>query len=173
MSIANRTGAFALLAADALEAAFSDLSPSAAAFLLTASYRPGATTTEIAAIAGVTQPTGVRVLAGLRARGLVAAPERQGRLAPIRLTAAGEERARAAQAARLEAMKQLLGALTPEEISQFAVLIDKMLAAATTSRGFARTTCRLCDHPDCLEPDCPLGTRASQLERDSDTRSGR
>ena len=59
-SIANKTGALALLLFDRLEAAFGDLSPSAAAFRRTAFYRPGSTTTEIAAVAGVSQPPGVR-----------------------------------------------------------------------------------------------------------------
>lgn len=165
MLIANKTGALGLLFFDRLEAAFGDLSPSAAAFLLTALYRPGSTTTEIAAVAGVSQPTGVRVLAGLRARGYVQPAVRDGRTAPILLTEAGRARASALQAARLTAMSDLLGALTPVELAQFEALADKLLAEATVSRAFARTTCRLCDHPNCLEPECPLGTRASALER--------
>jgi len=165
MTIANKTGAFGLLLFDRLEAAFGDLSPSAAAFLLTAFYRPGSTTTEIAAVAGVSQPTGVRVLSGLRARGYVQPTARAGRKAPILLTEAGRARASALQAARLAAMGDLLNVLTPVERTQFEALADKLLAGATISRAFARTTCRLCDHPNCLEPECPLGTRASALER--------
>jgi DNA-binding MarR family transcriptional regulator len=165
MNIANKTGALAVLLFDALEAAFGDLSPSAAAFLLTAFYRPGSTTTEIAAVAGVSQPTGVRVLAGLRARGFIQPPARAGRKSPVLLTNAGRSRASAVQAARLAAMSKLLGVLTPAELAQFEATADKLLAEATVSRAFARTTCRLCDHPNCLEPECPLGTRASALER--------
>lgn len=165
MSIANKTGALALLLFDKLEAAFGELSPSGAAFLLTAFYRPGSTTTEIAAVAGVSQPTGVRVLAGLRARGFVQRAARAGRTAPIRLTEAGRTRALELQAARLAAMSELLGALAPAELAQFEAVADKLLAEATHSRAFARTTCRLCDHPNCLEPECPLATRASALER--------
>lgn len=165
MSIANRTGALGLLLFDAVEAALQGLSPSAAAFLLTAFYRPGASTTEIAAIAGVSQPTGVRVLAGLRTRGLIEAPVRRGRATPILLTEFGRARAQVVQTARLEAMQRLLGPLDGEERAQFAVLIDKIMAGATVSRAFARTTCRLCDHPARIEPECPLGTRASLLEQ--------
>ena len=165
MLIANKTGALGLLLFDRLEASFGDLSPSAAAFLLTAFYRPGSTTTEIAAVAGVSQPTGVRILAGLRSRGFVQPAARAGRTAPILLTEAGRARASALQAARLAAMSNLLGALTAAELAQFETLADKLLAEATVSRAFARTTCRLCDHPNCLEPECPLGTRASAHER--------
>ena len=164
MTIANKTGALGLLLFDALEAACGDLSPSAAAFLLTAFYRPRSTTTQIAAVAGVSQPTGVRVVAGLRARGLVDPPARAGRVAPVVLTEAGRARAAALQAARLAAMDRLLAALTPAEREQFETLSSKLLAGATVSRVFARTTCRLCDHPACLEPECPPGARASALE---------
>ena len=40
-----------------------------------------------------------------------------------------------------------------------------MVAAATTSRRFARTTCRLCDHVLCDAQRCPIGKRASELEQ--------
>ncbi len=166
MSLANRTGAFAVLLHDAMAASLDDLSASAAAFLLTAHYKPGSTTTQIAAIAGVSQPTGVRVLAGLRERGLVQEARRQGREAPVHLTAEGDERAAAVQAARLSAMENLVAPLSPREQAQLQRLMDKMLAHATTSRAFARTTCRLCDHANCDVPECPLGTRACRIERD-------
>jgi DNA-binding MarR family transcriptional regulator len=167
MSLANRTGAFALLLNDALETALDGLSPSAAAFLLTAHYKPGSTTTQIAAIAGVSQPTGVRVLAGLRERGLVQEASRQGRESPIHLTREGDARAAEVQAARLSAMETLVDALSPREQAQLQRLMDKMLAAATTSRAFARTTCRLCDHGQCDLPECPLGARACEIEQDT------
>lgn len=43
-------------------------------------------------------------------------------------------------------------------------MLDRILAGATTSRAFARTTCRLCEHDLCGPEVCPIGCRAAELE---------
>jgi DNA-binding MarR family transcriptional regulator len=165
MIFANKLGALGVLLMDAMEAALGELSPSAAALLLTLRYRGAMTTTALAGIAGVAQPTAVRVADGLARRGLVERQGRAGRTAPLRLTDAGMERADALQRARLRAMERLLAGLPDRERGGFERGLGMLLAGATRSRAFARTTCRLCDHAACIGPLCPIGTRASELER--------
>ena len=165
MLCANKLGAFGLLVFDAMEEALGELSPSAAALLLTLLYRPGLTTTELATVAGIAQPTAVRVLDGLVKRDWVARGERRGRTAPLSLTAAGRAEAERLQAKRLDALDDLLSALPEDERAGFETALDTLLAAATRSRAFARTTCRLCDHATCDGPLCPIGSAATALEK--------
>jgi DNA-binding MarR family transcriptional regulator len=165
MISANKLGAFGLLLMDAMGEALGDLSPSAAALLLTLRYHGDMTTTALAAIAGISQPTAVRVADGLVRRGLIQRQDRVGRTARLRLTRTGARQAEALQRARLKTMERLLASLSATERTAFERALDKLLAAATVSRAFARTTCRLCDHRSCDGRLCPIGSRASELER--------
>jgi DNA-binding MarR family transcriptional regulator len=161
----NKLGALGLLLTDSLENISDGLSLSATALLLSLFYHPEATATELAKIVGVSQPTAVRVLDGLVARGLIKRKDRAGRITLLGITAAGRKRAQALQVRRLRATKILLSALTAAERKNFERTLDKLLASATSSRAFARTTCRLCDHALCDGPLCPIGTRATEIER--------
>jgi len=165
MITGNKLGALGVLVMDAVERALGELSPSAAALLLTLRYRGEMTATALAGIAGVAQPTAVRVADGLVRRGLVERRGRAGRTAPLRLTNIGTEKADALQRARLAAMGRLLSGLAEGDRAGFERALDRLLAGATRSRAFARTTCRLCDHAACVGPLCPIGTRAGELER--------
>ncbi len=165
MAVASKLGALGVLLSDIGERVAGDLSPSAAALLLTLSFRSPLTATELADIPAIAQPTAVRVLDGLIRRGLVVRQERRGRQAPLRLTTQGRSRAQRFLSARLKAVGHLLTALSRHERAEFERMLDKLLSAATTSRGFARTTCRLCDHGTCDGPRCPIGSRATELER--------
>jgi hypothetical protein len=60
----------------------------------------------------------------------------------------------------------LLSALQPDERQYFASMLDRILAGATTSRAFARTTCRLCEHDLCGPQVCPIGCRATEIENE-------
>lgn len=160
----NKLGVLGLLVVDAIETSFGDFSRSAAALLLTLHYHGPMTATELAMISGVTQPTAVRVVGGLIRRGLVVRGGRSGRTAPLGLTREGSESANALQAARLDAMERLLATLPKADRMQFERSLDRLLASATRSRTFARTTCRLCDHTGCSGPLCPIGTRANEIE---------
>ena len=170
MIVANKLGALGLLLTDAVSEALGELSPSAAALLLTLRYHGDMTTTELAAIAGISQPTAVRVADGLVRRGLIQRQDRAGRTAPLRLTRTGARQAEALQRVRLKAMARLLAGLSATERAAFERTLDKLLAPATVSRAFARTTCRLCDHGSCDGPLCPIGSRATELERAAATR---
>jgi DNA-binding MarR family transcriptional regulator len=162
--VANKIGALAVLLSDRLDDALGDLSASAAAMLLILHHHPGMTTTDAAKIAGIAQPTAVRLVDGLVRRGLVERQERAGRSTSLRLMQAGRARARGVQAARHTMMASLLETLPAAERKAFERAIDRVLAAATTSRTMARTTCRLCDHAICIGARCPIGTRASEIE---------
>lgn len=165
MLLASKLGALGVLLSDVGERAAEGLSLSAVALLLALHDRPGATATELAGIVGITQPTAVRVVEGLKRRGLTARRRRAGRTAPLCLTAAGKRRSRLLLSARLCAIGSLIAGLSIEERASLEQTLDKVLRAATTSRAFARTTCRLCDHGACDGPRCPIGMRASELER--------
>lgn len=164
MLLANKLGALAVLAGDLSRAAGGGLSLTAAAILLTLHHRGPMTASELAVVAGITQPTAVRVTNGLVAQGLVRRCERVGKTAPIHLTRAGAREAKSLQKARLDALQRLVTDLTAGEQVELEGLLDKILADATRSRRFARTTCRLCDHALCASPVCPIGTRAAELE---------
>ena len=163
MLLASKLGALGVLLSDLGERVAGDLSPSAAALLLTLRFRSALTATVLADIAGIAQPTAVRVLDGLIREGLVVRQARTGREAPVRLTRLGRQRAQRLLSARLQAFRRLLAALPGDDHIRLEGMIDKLLAAATTSRAFARTTCRLCDHATCDGPRCPIGTRATEL----------
>jgi DNA-binding MarR family transcriptional regulator len=163
----NKLGAFAILLSDTLSDSLGDLSPSAASLLSTLHYRPDITITELAEVAGIAQPTAVRVLNGLVRSGLVERKPKLGRNTPLALTSKGWSKALTLRTARLKAMDKVLSPLSPDEKTGLESSLDKMLSAATTSREFAHRTCRLCAHDICNEPDCPVGTRAGELERAS------
>jgi DNA-binding MarR family transcriptional regulator len=103
----NKLGALGLLLSDALERAAGDLSPSAAAFLLTLLYSPNTTANEGAKVAGISQSTAVRVLDGLVRQGFVKREGRAGHTTVLCITRAGRQRARLLQTARLKAMNDL------------------------------------------------------------------
>jgi len=172
MKDANTLGALGLLLSDTMEHALGDVSRSAAALLLTLFYRPGLTATELAHVADVSQPTATRVLDGLVGRGWLKRQARSGRNTPLRLTAAGKRQTQAMQTVRLRALDRLLTPLSRQERAAFAQSMAKVLADATTSRAFARTTCRLCDHKMCDGPSCPIGARVRALERADSERIG-
>ncbi|HTU53405.1 MAG TPA: MarR family winged helix-turn-helix transcriptional regulator [Acetobacteraceae bacterium] len=173
MLAANKLGALSVLLADRVGAALGDFSPSAAALLLTLRYhgaktgsKTGAmTVSALAPILGVAQPTAVRVAQGLARRGLIAARGREGRTAPLALTREGRRRADALARARLAAVERLLTPLSGKKRARLERLIDALLGEAAESRALARRICRLCDHDICAGPLCPVGSRASALER--------
>lgn len=171
MLLANKLGAFTVLLADSLERACGELSSSAAALLLTLYYNRNTTATTLAKVACITQPTAARVLDGLVRRGLIERENRTGRTTLLRVTRTGEKKARALEAARLQAMNEVLSGLRERERTSLRQVLDTILASATTSRAQARTICRLCNHGLCHGRLCPVGTRASEIESHSEIRT--
>ncbi len=161
---ANKLGALGTLIRDRIDAALGDFSPSAAAVLSMLHFKQGLTTSELATVVGVSQPTAVRLIDGLERQALIERGTPQGRVTPLRLTKAGHGEAKALQARRLAALDSLLGVLQADDRQLFASSLDMVLANATLSRAFARTTCRLCEHDLCGPGVCPIGCRASEIE---------
>jgi len=162
---ANKLGALGTLIRDRTDAALGPLSPSAAAVLSMLHFKPGLTTSEIATVVGVSQPTAVRLIDGLERQALIKRGEQVGRVTPLSLTKAGHDEAEALQRRRLAALDGLLGALPETDRNRFVFLLDRVLEEATTSRSFARTTCRLCEHNLCSADVCPIGCKASEIEK--------
>lgn len=163
---ANKLGALGAMIRDRTETALAGLSPSSAALLSMLHFKPGLTTTELAEITGVSQPTAVRLIDGLEGRKFIERGKPEGRVTPLKLTDAGHLQVKALHALRLAALDDLLGALQPDERRLFVSMLDTILAGATTSRAFARTTCRLCEHDLCSPEVCPIGCRATEIENE-------
>lgn len=162
---ANKLGALGVMLFDQMDEVLDGLSPSAAAVLSMLHFKPELTTTSLAAICGVRQPTTVRLVDGLVRLGMVERRKAEGRATPLVVTELGHETARALQRARLAVLQDLLAPLDREEQVLFEAFVDRILAGATTSRASARTTCRLCEHDVCAPGLCPIGNRADELER--------
>ncbi|MDX8517788.1 MarR family winged helix-turn-helix transcriptional regulator [Mesorhizobium dulcispinae] len=167
---ANKLGALGAMIRDRTEASLRELSPSAAAVLSMLHFKPGLTTTELAEIVGVSQPTAVRLIDGLERQALIVRGKPKGRVTPLTLTESGRAQVRQMQALRLAMLDGLLSALHPDERQRFVSMLDKILAGATTSRAFARTTCRLCEHDLCGAEVCPIGCRAAEIEKEESER---
>jgi DNA-binding MarR family transcriptional regulator len=160
----NWTLAFATLVNDAVRQAAPGLSDSATAMLLTVHHWQPVTLSEAAGILAISQPTATRIADGLQKAGFLKRGSKTGRAVPLTLTRAGEQTAIAVAEERADAAHRLLSVLGLPEQANFAACVRRMLEAATTSRRFARTTCRFCDHGLCRGEDCPVGARAMALE---------
>ena len=172
MLLDNHLAALGVLVRDRMVAGFGDISPSAAAILLTLANRGPLPVSELAAILGVAQPTASRLLdgleggleGGLERDGLIARREKRGRRVTIALTRAGAAKARVLQRGRAALAADLLAPLDAGERAALEKSIAKVLSGATRSRAFARTACRYCDHGVCKGGDCPIGSRATEIE---------
>lgn len=163
--LSNKLGALSILIEERTNRALNDLSPSAAAVLSTLYFQPGLTTTELSKVVAVSQPTTVRLLDGLQRRGLVERGAQAGRFTPLSLTDAGRIEVARLQHERISAIGSLLTILEPDDTRRFELMLDRILAGATTSRACARTTCRLCEHDLCGPGICPIGNRATEIEQ--------
>ncbi|WP_411906775.1 MarR family winged helix-turn-helix transcriptional regulator [Rhizobium mayense] len=162
---ANKLGALGAMIRERTETSLVGLSHSAAAVLSMLHFKPGLTTTELADIVGVSQPNAVRLIDGLERQALIERGKSKGRITPLMLTELGHARVKELHALRLAALDDLLSALQADERRHFASMLDTILANATTSRAFAKTTCRLCEHNLCGPEVCPIGCRATEIER--------
>ena len=164
MNYPNHLGALAVVLTEELEAALEDLSPSAAALLVWAEFRPGTTATALADVARIKQPTASRVLDGLERSGLIERRGAGGKSTPIYVTGVGQRRVRRLHAKRRQHMEQLLALLEPDQLVAFQKGMDVILQGVTTSRSRAHQICRLCEHRECTGSDCPVGSRATEIE---------
>ena len=111
MTLANKLGALGVLIFDVMDGELQGVSRSAAALLLTLHYYPNTTVTQFAQVAGISEPTAVRVLDGLARRGWLERQARIGRTTPLLLKCSGKAEAQALQTARRRVMDGILAAL--------------------------------------------------------------
>ncbi len=159
--IANHLGALAVRLTDRLSVT-APLSDSSRALLESLYFRGPMPATSLAAIAGLAQPSAQRALDKLRRQGLVTW-DAQGRSRPVSLTGEGRDRAEALVALRDRVLRQATTALSADEQATLAPLLERMLAALTTSAEDARHMCRFCDHALCDGPACPVDEKARSL----------
>ena len=169
----NKLGALGIVLWDHLDHSLDDLSPSAAAVLSMLHFDPELTTTSLAAICGIRQPSAVRVIDGLCRLGLVERKPQRGRTTPLAVTTAGHRRAEALHRSRLQMLHQLLAPLGADEQQLLEALVDRVLAGATTGLGPARTTCRLCEHVLCAADVCPVRGAVDRIDSAHVPRSNR
>ncbi|WP_178133820.1 MarR family winged helix-turn-helix transcriptional regulator [Vineibacter terrae] len=159
---ANLLAALAVAVGDALQEA--DLSPSAAAALLTIAQWEPIAALELAAVVGLSQSAAVRLVDELAAAGLVRRLEKKGRAVPLALTATGRRRAKALQARRLTVLDTALATLGRDARAGLEAALPGLLAAFTAGRAAARRICRFCDHGLCRDGGCPVGTAATAID---------
>jgi MarR family transcriptional regulator, negative regulator of the multidrug operon emrRAB len=163
----NLLGALALSIADALNsivevnAGYGGEAPAA---LVTLGADPGLSINALRQILDLSHPGTVRLIDRLEAQGLV---ERRsgvdGRTLSLFLTEAGYERRQAILLERRQQLQLAISSLTQNDRKQLTILLEKMLAAMTTSelRNFA--ICRLCEEEVCPDDRCPVEQKYRQL----------
>ena len=170
MLMANKLAALATAISDDLGLISRGLSGSASAALLTLLYRQPMSTTALARVLGISQPTAVRVVDGLVGAGWVERATRTGRVVHLRLTRTGLREGKALQHARLARVTELLAALDHEDKVALDRLLSRLLTEATDGRPTARRICRFCDHTLCHGADCPVGSQAARTEAQSEVK---
>jgi len=159
---ANLLAALAVAITDELHVP--DLSPSAAAALLTVAQWEPMGAQELAAVIGLSQSAAVRLIDDLATAGLVRRLDKKGRAVPLALTASGRRRAKALQARRLAVIERALAALGRDERAGLEAALPSLLAALTPGRAAARRICRFCDHGLCRGQKCPVGAAATVID---------
>jgi DNA-binding MarR family transcriptional regulator len=157
---ANVVGAFVLALRDTFDREQDPATPAAALIHLSHCREP--TIESLRKVLGLSHSATVRVADRLESSGLAVRDKTAAnrRITLLRLTASGEELAKAALDKRMAALVGLLdAALTPDEQEQLTVVADKVLRAATANRDDLYRICRLCDFDAC--PSCPVAEAVS------------
>lgn len=163
----NLLGALALSLVDALDAAVAENAGGgggAPAALVTLGVEPGISINALRQILSLSHPGTVRLVDRLAAQGLV---ERRagadGRTLALFLTAAGQERRTAILTERRQQLQTAISTLTAADRAQLTQLLEKMLAAMTTSELRSFAICRLCEEEVCPAECCPVEQTYRQL----------
>ncbi|WP_041550458.1 MarR family winged helix-turn-helix transcriptional regulator [Chamaesiphon minutus] len=134
------------------------------AALVTLGAEPGLSINTLRQILNLSHPGTVRLVDRLAAQGLV---ERRagidGRTLALFLTNAGHQRRQAILTERRQQLQLAVNALTLNEQKQLTQLMEKMLAAMTTSELRAYAICRLCEGEMCPGDRCPVEQKYCQM----------
>ncbi|WP_404381779.1 MarR family winged helix-turn-helix transcriptional regulator [Caenispirillum salinarum] len=152
---ANKLGALATALADAMADGFGDLSPSAAAAVLTLRQTETLGTTELAQVVGLSQPACTRMVDRLVADGLAQRRPARGRTVPIALTEKGRREGELIQARRLAVLRTVTEGLDKKERKDLDRLLDRLLSAVAADGAAPHRACRLCDTRVCDGKGCP------------------
>lgn len=163
----NLLGAFALSVTDALNslaqvnAGYGGEAPAA---LVSIGVDPGLSINTLSQTLNLSHPGTVRLVDRLETLGLAERkPGTDGRTLSLFLTDAGQKRRRAILSKRQQQLQTALDALGKNERSQLTKLLEKMLAAMTTSEASNFTICRLCEEEVCPTKACPVEQKYRQL----------
>lgn len=165
---ANLLGALGLVATDRVRDATGYETSTAAAIVSLQTMAGGGSIDELRRVLGLSHSGGVRIVARLRAAGLV--EQRRdpvdGRAVRLRLTPAGSRLATRLRSERLAVLDALLDPLDEQQRDQLEALLGAVLAGATAARSDARRICRQCDPDVCGHPArCPVTQAAAELHR--------
>ncbi|MEL6381715.1 MAG: MarR family transcriptional regulator [Cyanobacteria bacterium J06626_18] len=156
----NLLGALGLSIGDALQvgtAASAGSGGEAPAALVSLGAEPGLSINDLRQILTLSHPGTVRLIDRLESQGLV---ERRagadGRTLALFLTEAGRDRRQAILNERRQQLQPLIDVLTSAERTQLTTLLEKMLAAMTTTEQRAFAICRLCEEAVCPSDRCPV-----------------
>lgn len=161
--IANKLAALTVALSDRL----AEVSSSHHALLATLRHRGPLPVTDLAAIAGLSQPATTRALQELQRQALVEPIPTPGRQRPYRLTADGLCAARDTEEQRLGVTRALVNGLCDTERQTLDHLLTRLLTDLTPDTAGARHICRLCDHAVCAGPACPVGSQARALSKNA------
>jgi DNA-binding MarR family transcriptional regulator len=156
---ANLLGALALEVATAQEEATSAVvgqTGAAAAALACVAASPGRTIEQLRGALGLSQPGAARLFERLTVEGWIDRGAGGGRRGlQIRLTESGEAKLQEVLAARRAVLAELLAPASEQELEQLSGVLERLLAARTTSRAALERLCRLCERTVCAR--CPVG----------------
>ena len=137
-------------------------------------FLDGASVTQLSSVLGLTHSGAVRLVDRLVAEGLVERDEAEdGRAVSVVLTPRGRRTAEQILQARENSLATALSSLSPDDLEDLAVMLDKMVTTVTLARleeRSARTNerpqpwlCRLCDFTACGRSDghCPVNNAAT------------
>ena len=170
-SLVNRLGAASLMLDDAVRARAAAVAglPAVDAEAVTALavFASGRRIEDLRSALELSQPGGAHLVSRLERAGLArrSRDPDDGRGVLVSLTPAGRAVAERIIAARGEAIRELLGPLSPAEERSLLSVLDRVLYSETTGRVHARRICRMCDADACGHPDhCPVTRRADEIE---------
>lgn len=156
----NLLGALALGLVDGINAVVTTNSGhggESPAALVTLGVEPGISINMLRQILNLSHPGTVRLIDRLEADGLVERrPGADGRTVALFLTEVGQARRETILAERRYQLHLAFDCLSIAERNQLAHLLEKMLAAMTTSELKADAICRLCEEEVCPGDCCPV-----------------
>ncbi|HEY1570310.1 MAG TPA: hypothetical protein VGG05_03125 [Pseudonocardiaceae bacterium] len=161
---ANLLGALGLLVAGSVRSAVTETVGAGGALgeaLIAIKDQPDRTADWLAQVLHVSQPGAAHLVHRLTDLDWVHRAS-HGRTRPLRLTAAGEQAAATALAARQAALDQLVDRLSTHQREQLAAIAGRLLEPEARDELLLAELCRLCDRASCSRCPVEAGWRRTQ-----------